>query len=109
MDNLFQEKDFISIDKEHLIKTSITDDIGWFQIININFEKYKTFFLLVKDCIDYYRNNNIKYIKQYISLADVESFKYSETIQINDSMYTVTTPIINFIDELVNVLDIKLI
>jgi hypothetical protein len=41
MDNLFQEKDFISIDKEHLIKTSITDDIGWFQIININFEKYE--------------------------------------------------------------------
>lgn len=109
MNNSFQEKDFISIDKEHLIKTAITDDVGWFQIINLNFEKYKTFFLLVKDCVDYYRLNNIKYIKQYIVITDVESFKYSEITHISDSMSTVTTPIINFIDELVNILGIKLI
>ena len=109
MNNSIQEKDFISIDKEHLIKIAIIDDIGWFQIVNTNFEKYKTFFLLIKDCIDYFRQNNIKYIKQCVLSTDTESFKYSEITRINEEMSTVTTPLVNFIDELVNVLDIKLI
>ena len=52
-------KDFISIDNIHLIKTSIFDDIGWFQIENVNFENYKTFFLLIKDCIDHFKQNNV--------------------------------------------------
>ena len=48
MNNLFKEKDFMSVDKEQLIKTSIIENIGWFQITNVNFEKYKSFFLLIK-------------------------------------------------------------
>ena len=109
MNNLFKEKDFLSVDKEHQIKTSIIDNIGWFQITNVNFEKYKSFFLLIKDCVDYFRENNIQYIKQYILSEESGLFKYSEITQFDDLMSTVSTPITKFIDELVNTLDIKII
>ena len=109
MNNLFKEKDFMSVDKEHLIKTSIIENIGWFQITNVNFEKYKSFFLLIKDCVDYFRENNIQYIKQYILSTETGLFKYSEITQFDEIMSTVSTPITKFIDELVNTLDIKIV
>ncbi len=109
MNQTFIEKNFISIDKEHVINTLILDDIAWFQIKQADFAHYKTFFLLVKDCVDYFRINNIKYIKQCILITDAKSFKFSEFIEIDDLMGTLTTPINKFIDELVESLGINLI
>lgn len=109
MEQMFVEKKFISIDKEHIINTSILENIVWFQIELVNFTHYKTFFLLVKDCVDYFRNNNIKYIKQSILISDAEFFKFSEFAEIDESMGTITTPIEKFIDELVCALGIDLI
>ena len=102
-------KNFTSIDKDHEISTRVIDDIAWFQIEKVNFEKFKTFILLIKDCVDYFRMNNIQYIKQYISYNDTEFFKQSEISNIDSEIYTVTTPISNFIDELVCVLGIRTI
>ncbi len=109
MEKMFIEKKFISIDKEHIINTSVLEDIGWFQIELANFTHYKTFFLLIKDCVDYFRINNIKYIKQSILISDAQSFKFSEFVPIDEFMGMITTPIEKFIDELVCALGINLI
>jgi hypothetical protein len=109
MEQMFVEKKFISIDKEHIINTSVLENIAWFQIELANFSHYKTFFLLVKDSIDYFRNNNIKYIKQSILISDAQSFKFSEFVEIDESIGMITTPIEKFIDELVCALGIDLI
>ena len=109
MEKMFVEKKFISIDKEHIINTSVLENIAWFQIELVNFTHYKTFFLLVKDCVDYFTNNNIKYIKQSILISDAQSFKFSEFISIDESIGMITTPIEKFVDELVCALGIDLI
>lgn len=109
MNNQLIQKEFISIDKYHTISTSIIDDIAWFQIIKADLSQYKTFFLLIKDCVDYFRLNNIKFIKQCVLSSDVPGFIHSEIVEINESMVTITTPITKFIDELVNALGIVLI
>ncbi len=106
---MFVEKKFISIDKEHIFNTSILENIVWFQIEQANFANYKTFFLLIKDCVDYFRKNNIQYIKQSILISDAQSFKFSEFVPIDEFMGMITTPIEKFIDELVCALGINLI
>lgn len=102
-------KKFLSIDKDHLIVINIIFNIAWFQIDKINYENCKTFILLIKDCVDYFKENNIEYVKQYIHTNDIEFFKFSDIININNDLHVATTPLINFVDELVSILGIKLI
>ena len=52
-------------------------------------------------------DHNIKYVKQYIYKEDLEYFKNSSYVEINDSQYTVTTDIIYFLSEITNVLGIQ--
>lgn len=102
-------KHFLSVDKDHSIITNIIFNVAWFQINKINYEKYKTFILLLKDCVDYFKANNIEYVKQYIHTNDIQFFKFSEIIDINNDLHTVTTPLIKFVDEIVSVLGINTI
>jgi hypothetical protein len=105
--NDIKNKTFISIDKAHSINTQIIDDVGWFEISTVTYEKYKTFLLLLKDTIDYYNENNVKYIKQYITSNDLEYVKNSTCVDIDESTYIISTPIDKFIDEIVSLLAIK--
>ncbi len=98
---------FNSIDNKHQIETNIIEDISWFNINKLDFESFKTFLLLLKDVITYMKNNNIKYIKQYIMEEDINYFKKSSIINLDKNTYMTTTNITDFIDEIVNVLDIK--
>ncbi len=102
-----KNKQFTSIDKLHSISTTIIGDIAWFQISNVEFEKYKTFLLLLKDCIEYFNENNVKYIKQHLSKNDIEFVKNSTFIELDENTYIVSTPILKFIDEIVSLLGIK--
>ncbi len=103
------QKDFTSIDKEHLIRTTIIEDVGWFQVEHANFEKYKTFFLLIKDCMDYFKESGVNYIKQYVLISDLESFKSSTVSIIDDETAIITTPFGKFIDELISALGINIV
>ena len=103
----YSNKMFNSIDNKHQIETNIIEDISWFNINKLDFESFKTFLLLLKDVITYMKNNNIKYIKQYIMEEDINYFKKSSIINLDENTYMTTTNITDFIDEIVNVLDIK--
>lgn len=100
-------KIFNSIDNKHQIETNIVGNICWFNINNFNFEYYKTFLLTLKDVMIYLKKNNVNLIKQYVYEDDVEFFKKSSTININENLYVITTNISDFIDEIVNVLGIN--
>ncbi len=97
-------KKFISIDKKHIIDVHIIEDIGWFQIVEADFQFPKTFFLLLKDCIDFFSSSNTKFIKQYIREDDLTFIKESSYIDTDDGSYVITTPINNFIKEMTNLL-----
>jgi hypothetical protein len=101
------EKIFTSLDILHQINTKIIDDICWFEIIKFDFDNQKTFLLLIKDIIDYFKINNIKFIKQYVINEDVEYFKNSSFVILNDNYSVVSTPINYFIDDFINALGIK--
>ncbi len=103
------EKIFISLDNEHQINTNIIDDISWFQIIKFNPDRQKTFIMLIKEIIDYFRQKNILYIKQYISENDMSYFKNSSINKIEDDLYIISTPISKFIEDMVYALGIKLL
>lgn len=100
-------KIFNSIDKKHQIKINIIEDISWFTIDKIDFESFKTFLLLLKDVMVFMKQNNIKYIKQYIMEEDTFYFKQSEIINLDENIYSVTTNINDFIDEITSVFEIK--
>ena len=100
-------KKFISIDNKHQIEISIIGNICWFSIIKFEFEYYKTFVLTLKDVVMFLKKNNIMYIKQYVFEEDVKFFNNSSVINIDTDQYVVTTNIVNFLDETMNVLGIK--
>lgn len=100
-------KIFNSIDKKHQIKINIIEHISWFNINKIDFESFKTFLLLIKDVIVFMKQNNIKYIKQYIIEEDTFYFKKSEIINLDENIYVATTNINDFIDEITSLFEIK--
>ncbi len=107
MNYINSEKIFCSIDKEHQIKITIIDDIAWFSIVKLNYESYKTFLLLLKDVSNYFASNHIKYVKQYINKEDLHDYASSTWVELDDSIYAISTPLTNFLDELTKALGIK--
>lgn len=109
MENIInqQNKVFNSIDNKHQIETTIIENICWFNINKFDFEYYKTFLLTLKDVLLYLKKNNVKYIKQYIYEEDVVYFKKSSIVELDENKYIVNTNIDDFIDEIVNVFEIK--
>jgi len=114
------EKIFSSYDKLHEIRINIINEECWFNIEMFNEYNCKTFLLLVKEVLEYINSNNIKIIKQYIFSDDCKYFEKSiiEKYEINtntkkendsnkNNIFIVTTKIEDFVEELVNVLDIK--
>lgn len=107
MNNYQLKKIFNSIDLKHQIEISLIDDIGWFNINKFDFELYKTFLLLLKDVLIYLSTNNVQYIKQYILETDLEYFKKSSYIELENNEYIISTKIIDFVSEMTSVLGIK--
>ncbi len=97
-------KKFVSIDNKHILEINIIDDIAWFQIIEADFQFAKTFFLLLKDCVDFFSSSNIKFVKQYIREDDLTFIKESSFINTDDNSYIISTPINNFVKEMTNLL-----
>lgn len=105
--NCCVEKIFESIDKQHQIKITIIDNIAWFNINALNYKLYKTFLLLLKDVMSYLASHNITHVKQYVSVDDLENFPSSSHVDLDGGVYIISTPIINFLEELSNALGIK--
>ena len=109
-------KEFYSIDKKHSISINILfsnleDNISFFEILSFDFLNYKTFLFLFKDVVEFLSKNNVKYIKQYILKSDINNFKTSEIININNdtNIVLITTSIENFSNETYNALGLKTI
>lgn len=105
--NYQPKKIFYSIDKKHSVEITIIDDLAWFNIINIEYENYKTFLDLLKDTIKIFNNNNVKIIKQYVNIEDIQYFKFSEFILIDDDKYVISTKLEDFAKEIYEVLGIN--
>ncbi len=111
---MYLEKDFIaqdiimeSLDLKHSIQITIIRENAFFQIIKFNPDFQKTFVMLLKDVIEKFTSNNIKYVKQNIIDEDKSYFKNSDINELEDGNFIVSTPIISFIDEMISVLGIK--
>lgn len=100
-------KIFNSVDSKHQIETNIIENVLWFNINKLDFESFKTFLILLKDVMIYMKNNNIMYIHQYIMEEDTIYFKKSSIVNLDEKTYMATTNIVDFIDEITNVLGIK--
>ena len=100
-------KIFNSIDKKHQIEINLLDDIAWFNINKLDYENCKTFLILLKSVMEHLTSNNVKFIKQHIYEGDLEYFKKSSYLDIGNSQYVISTDIIHFLSELMNVLGIK--
>jgi hypothetical protein len=99
-------KEFISLDKNHSISIDTIENTAYFKINYLKVENYKTFLLLLKNCIEYMVNNKIEYIKQYINEEDKENFKKSTFIE-SMGIIIVKTHINDFVYELCDALGIK--
>jgi hypothetical protein len=96
-------KQFISIDKEHILNITLIEDTAYFAIELLNSKEYKTFLLLLKKVFEYMKNNNVKYVKQQINYEDKELFKKSSFVEENNILI-VKTDIDIFIYELCDAL-----
>ena len=96
-----------SLDLNHKINIILNQDIAWFEIKEFNLEHQKTFILLLKDCIEHFIDNNIKFIKQYVNEQDKEYFINSTVLKIDNDLYEVTSPITSFVGDMISVLGIK--
>ena len=101
------KKNFLSYDESHLIIIKKEKDEFWFSIEKIDYEKYKTFLLLLKDVIEYLNDNNVKIINQYVYKNDIEFFQNSNKFEINDNIYKISTNIDNFVSSIYNALGLK--
>jgi hypothetical protein len=102
-----EKKILNSIDKKHKIEIMIIDNLAWFNIINIEYENYKTFLDLLKDTINIFNKNNVEYIKQYVYSDDIQYFKLSEYTKIDDNCYIMTTKLKDFPAEIFDVLGVN--
>lgn len=107
INNITKINGFESIDKKHQIDIKLIDDIAWFNIIKLDYENYKTFLILLKQVMEYLNSNNIKFIKQYIYEEDLKYFKKSSYLDIGNNQYIISTDIIHFLSELMNVLGVN--
>ena len=96
-----------SVDKKHQIKISIIDNIAWFNINKLDYQNYKTFLILLKDTMIILNSNGVKFIKQYIFAEDLKYFEKSSYLDIGNEEYVITTDIIHFLSDLMNVLGIN--
>lgn len=97
---------FTSIDKKHSIGIKILGDVAEFEIIQFQYENYKTFLLLLKTVVEHFASNSIKFIKQRIAEDELPLFHYS-TLDVwykEDEIALITTPIEYFAEEIYNVL-----
>lgn len=101
------DKIFDSIDGKHQIETNIIGDVIWFNINKMNYESLKTFLILLKDLVVYMKKNNILWVKQYIMDGDKGLFKKSIIEDLDGDKCIISTNINDFIDEIINVFDIK--
>ena len=102
-----KKKIFNSVDNKHQIETHIIENISWFNINKLDFEIFKTFLILLKDVMMYMKNNNVLYIRQYITEEDTMYFKKSSVVNLDENTYVVTTNIADFIDEIIEVFGVK--
>jgi hypothetical protein len=100
-------KIFNSINNKHQIEVNIVDNISWFNINKFDYENCRTFLLTLKDVLLFLKKNNVEYIKQNILEDDIKYFKYSSVINKDENQYIVSTSIDKFVDEIINVFDIK--
>ncbi len=98
---------FESIDKKHQIEINLVDDIAWFNIIKLDYENCKTFLILLKRVMEYLNLKNIKFLKQYIYEEDLKYFEKSSCLDIGNGQYVISTDIIYFLSELMNVLGVR--
>lgn len=105
------KKIFNSLDLKHQIEISIIDNIAWFNIIKLDYEFCKTFLILLKSVIEFFCENNVKYIKQYLNKEDLEFLNKSTSSYVEvDSEYSifcVSIKLEDFINQMVNLLGIK--
>ena len=101
---------FKSYDNLHKITLTIeNDEFCWFNIDVFNTNNCKTFLILIKEVLEFINKKNIKNIKQYIYLEDCNYFKKSIITKHDDNIFIVKTEIKYFVEELINVLAIKVI
>jgi hypothetical protein len=99
-------KKFISIDKLHSFEITILEDTSYFVILSLEPKHYKTFLLLLKKGFEYMKSNNVKYVKQTITLEDKELFKKSSFVEENNVLI-VKTDIDMFLEELCNAMGMQ--
>ena len=112
-----KSKEFISIDNKHRIDVEIIkgidddDNVAFFSIVDFEYENYKTFLLLFKDVINYFIENKVYSVKQYILKNDIENFSYSEIPNIEgldeNSVIMINTPLSKFPEEIYSSLGLK--
>jgi hypothetical protein len=116
-----EDKIFISLDNLHKITIKIESlsespdsrrncNFCWFNIDTFNPKNCKTFIMLIKEVIDFISSKNIINIKQYVYSDDCSYFKKSQIsnyMEDNNSIFIIDTKIEDFIEEIVNVFDIK--
>ena len=95
-----------SIDNKHKIKLQINENNAIFTIINLEFEFYKSFLILLKDIIHDLNSKNVKNIIQYINNDDCINFKKSDIITIDDNTSMVITNINIFAEQMYEALGI---
>jgi hypothetical protein len=109
MNSLIKNKKFESIDGLSEISISIIDDIAWFNIDKFDALSVKTFFYLLKDVIEYFKENNISFVKQYIDKNELNLFKNSSFIEIDDNIVIISTSLIDFPKEIALALGVELL
>lgn len=107
MENKIHQETFESLDKNHLITTSISKKLGWFKIEKINAENFKTFVFLLKDIVEYYHKNNVEIIKQFTDIESIKYCKFSKIINLDDEIYEIETELKFFMEEIINLLNIQ--
>lgn len=96
-----------SIDNKHEIEYSIKDNIGYFNIIEIDYNALKSLIYFLKDIVEEYNKNNVKYVQQHMMIDDIDVLKYSEYYSLENGICLVNTKLENFIDEIGNLLGIE--
>lgn len=96
-----------SIDGKHEIEYSINNEIGYFNIVEIDYNSLKSFMYFLKDIIEEYNKNNVKYIQQYMMQDDITLLKYSKQCDLGNGIFLITTELDKFIEEIANLFGIE--
>lgn len=102
-------KKFKSLNGLSKISTTIIEDVAWFNIDKLDALSGKMFFYLLKDVIEYFKENNIEYVKQYVNSDTLSSFKTSSFVEVDDDVYIISTKLSDFPKEVAYALGINLL